>query len=211
MMGMSQVSRWNDVTSVGNIETTMTFDRAEQDMFNPAQTSAMGICAMSRNQAIYGGVYPLIEVLYRNFLLDQPVFALSLSRIGPTADTGGTLSLGSHRRGLRFIPLEQDLRYAGLWAIRGQINGISSRMILASGSPFVILPVVVARSIFNAFGLVVEEYGTSSVSLQSLCHATASDTASMKTAFASRVSSVRSRAILHSVCLFSEAHTWPSP
>ncbi|KAL9933860.1 hypothetical protein V8E36_007518 [Tilletia maclaganii] len=153
IMGMSQVSRWYDVTSVGNIEAMTTFDRAEQAMFNPEQTDAMGICAMST------GALSLTEVLFRSFLLDQPVFAFSLSRIGPTADTGGTLFLGSHRTGLRYVPLEQDLRDAGLWAISGHLNGIYSRMILASGSPLIILPILLAISVFRRLNVVVQRQG----------------------------------------------------
>ncbi|KAL9935155.1 hypothetical protein V8E36_006231 [Tilletia maclaganii] len=158
IMGESQVSRWLDVTSVGNIETMMTFDRAEQDMFNPAQTDARGICAMSR-----GGL-SLIEVLRRNSLLDRPVFAFSLIPFGPNAANAanhrGTLFLGSHRRGLRFVAVEQHPTYARLLAINGLFNGIPSRMILASGSPLIILPIDWARSVFNTLNMVVEDRGT---------------------------------------------------
>ncbi|KAL9936748.1 hypothetical protein V8E36_003983 [Tilletia maclaganii] len=162
-IGERQVSRWRDVTSVGGIQTTTTFDRAEQHIFTSDQTVAMGICAMSRYHTSSGGAYSLIEVLARNSLINQPVFALSLSRLEQTTQTapnGGTLSLGYHRRRLRFSPLEQDPRYAGLWAISGHLNNIPSTMILASGSPFIILPVRLARSIFGTLGLVVEEHDT---------------------------------------------------
>ncbi|KAL9940963.1 hypothetical protein V8E36_000451 [Tilletia maclaganii] len=157
-IGERLVSRWSDVTSVGGIQTTTTFDRAEQEIFTPDQTEAMGICAMSRYRPSSGEPYSLIEVLFRSFQLDQPVFALSLTP--PTIANGGTLSLGNHRPGLRFSPLEQGQRYAGLWAISGQLNGIDSRMVLASGSPFIILPVRLARSIFGTLGLLVEARDT---------------------------------------------------
>ncbi|KAL9939473.1 hypothetical protein V8E36_001290 [Tilletia maclaganii] len=162
--GMSQVSRWRDITTVGGIETYTTFDRAEQRMFTPAQQDAMGICAMSRYHTSSGGVYSLIEVLSRNLLLDRPVFALSLSRPEQTAsitEHGGELSLGDHRTRLRYSPLEQDPHYAGLWAVSGTLNGIVSRMILASGSRFITLPVPLARLIFGRLGLMVEKYGSS--------------------------------------------------
>ncbi|KAL9935184.1 hypothetical protein V8E36_006260 [Tilletia maclaganii] len=154
IMGMSQVSRWYDVTSVGNIEAMATFDRAEQAMFNPEQTDAMGICAMSRAPS------SLMGVLSQGVILDAPVFGLSLSRIGRTADTGGTLSLGWCRRGLRYVPLEQAARYAGLWAIRGDLNGIPWRMILASGSPVIILPIWMVRLIFDDLDVVVQQWDT---------------------------------------------------
>ncbi|KAL9937155.1 hypothetical protein V8E36_004390 [Tilletia maclaganii] len=157
-IGERQVSRWSDVTSVGGIQTTTTFDRAEQQLFSSAQTEAMGICAMSRYRPSSEEPYSLIEMLSRNFQLDEPVFALSLTP--PTIANRGTLSLGHHRTGLRFSPLEQEQRYAGLWAISGRLNGRYSRMVLASGSPFIILPVRLARSIFGTLNLVVEEHGT---------------------------------------------------
>ncbi|KAL9940966.1 hypothetical protein V8E36_000454 [Tilletia maclaganii] len=159
-IGERQVSRWRDVTSVGRIETTTTFDRAEQPIFTPDQTDAMGICAMSRYHTSSGGAYPLIEVLAQNSLINQPVFALSLSRLEQTTPNGGTLSLGHHRRRLQFSPLEQNPHYAGLWAIRGHLNDIPSRMVLASGSPFVILPILLARLVFHRLELMVEENDT---------------------------------------------------
>ncbi|KAL9936978.1 hypothetical protein V8E36_004213 [Tilletia maclaganii] len=161
--GVSVVSRWRDVMTVGGIETITTLDRGENHMFDPTWNAAMGICAMSRYDSSSGGALSMIEVLTGRQLLDRPVFAFSLSRLGQTTqvtENGGILSLGYHRRSVRFSPLEQDPRYAGLWAISGHLNSISSRMILASGCPFIILPVQLARSIFDAHGLLVEEYGT---------------------------------------------------
>ncbi|KAL9939474.1 hypothetical protein V8E36_001291 [Tilletia maclaganii] len=163
-IGMSLVSRWRDVTAVGGIETYTTFDRAEQRMFTPTQQDAMGICAMSRYHTSAGGVYSLIEVLHQSRLLDRPVFAFSLVRLERSIQTlehGGMLYLGSHCRGLRFVSLDQDPRYAGLWAISGQLNDIYWRMILASGSSFIVLPAALAVYTFGRLGLVVEEDGSS--------------------------------------------------
>ncbi|KAL9933140.1 hypothetical protein V8E36_007858 [Tilletia maclaganii] len=173
IMGMSQVSRWRDVTSVGGINTMTTFDRSEQHLITPAQPAAMGICAMSRHHTSFGGPYTLIEVLSQHQLRNKPVFALSFFRLEQTTLTtehGGLLSLGLHRRGLRFLPLEQDLRYAGLWAISGHLNGIYSRMILASGSPFIVLPVTFARQIFDRPGLVIEQYGSTLIAKYACAH-----------------------------------------
>ncbi|KAL9939477.1 hypothetical protein V8E36_001294 [Tilletia maclaganii] len=163
IMGMSLVSRWRDVTSVGGTATYTTFDRAEQRMVIPAQPNAMGICAMSRYHPSSGGPYTLIEMLFRDRIIGQPVFAISLGRLEQTAPTiahRGTLSVGSRRSRVRFVPLEQHPRYDRLWAISGQLNGITSRMILASGSPFIVLPAALARYVFGRLGLVIEEYGS---------------------------------------------------
>ncbi|KAL9932821.1 hypothetical protein V8E36_008520 [Tilletia maclaganii] len=155
---VSQVSRWRDFTSIGGIGTAATIDLAWQPIFDSSETEALGVCAMSRGDISSSRPLPVIKEFVRARLLDRPVFAFSLSRLRQPQTSGGEITLGSHRRNLRFALLEADPRYAGLWAVSGVFNDFESKMILDSGSSFIVIPAWEATRIFNNLGLVIEQH-----------------------------------------------------
>ncbi|KAL9934178.1 hypothetical protein V8E36_007260 [Tilletia maclaganii] len=154
----SQISRWRDFVRIGDIGARTTFHRAQEPIFDPTKTNAMGICALSRFGGLAGRPLSLIEEFSRADVIDRPVFAFALSRVGQTVPSGGWLFLGFHRRSVHFAALDSDPRYAGLWAVRGSLNEIFSTMVLDTVSTFIVLPLEQARSIFDSFGLVAEQY-----------------------------------------------------
>ncbi|KAL9932616.1 hypothetical protein V8E36_008733 [Tilletia maclaganii] len=156
----SQMSRWRDFVGIGNLVAKITFDRAQEPMFNPTRTDAMGICALSRFDGLGGRPLSVIEELSRGRLLDLPVFAFALSRSGQKAPNGGWLFFGFHRRGLRFADLDRDPRYAGLWAVHGSLNGVASTMVLDTVSNLIVLPVRHASDIFARLGLRVVRHNS---------------------------------------------------
>ena len=124
-----RVSRWRDFTSIGEIGATATIDVAQQPIFDSSETEARGVCAMSRGGTPSGRPFSVIQEFARSQLLDRAVFIFSLSRLRQPHTSGGVITLGSHRSDLKFAALETGPRYAGLWVVKGRLNGFESKMV----------------------------------------------------------------------------------
>ncbi|KAL9933885.1 hypothetical protein V8E36_006967 [Tilletia maclaganii] len=125
--------------------------------------------SFSRHHDVSPNPVPPIYKMQQRLLLDRSLFAFSLPRAAhfeEYPETEGKLTIGAIdysacNEALRYNQVILSARYQDLWVVRGMVNRVRSRMILDTGSSFIVLPLSMARVVFTGLGLRTEEYGTS--------------------------------------------------
>ncbi|KAL9939865.1 hypothetical protein V8E36_001682 [Tilletia maclaganii] len=165
---MSEVTRWNDIISIGGLSVRATFGRIEDPIIDSLQTSSAGILAFSRHDLRSPHPAPPIYEMQRGNLLDDSLFAFSYPRAarhGSPPEAPGKLTIGEVDRSachsqLRYTSFERDLRYRNLWATRGTINGNAGVMVLDTSAAFILLPMEIAEPFFAHLGMITEAFGS---------------------------------------------------
>ncbi|KAL9931284.1 hypothetical protein V8E36_009891 [Tilletia maclaganii] len=166
---MTEMVRWEDLISIAGLNALATFDRSEQPIFYPSESAAGGMLAFSKHGPTCENPLPPIYVMQQEQHLDRPVFSFSLPRsqhFGGPLEADGKLTIGEYDRGrrfeaLRYSPVEPEEDFKYLWATRGKLNDHPGIMILNTGAAFIMLPMQLARTLFDELDLWTEEIGSS--------------------------------------------------
>ncbi|KAL9932612.1 hypothetical protein V8E36_008729 [Tilletia maclaganii] len=150
----SEAACWRDTISFAGLSIQSTFFQGQNRIFDPSLTAADGVVSFSRHDSSSQNAPPPIYEMQESLLLDRPLFAFSLPHAARRLPTDGRLTVGAIDRSaysdsLRYSSVESQPPYQNLWAVRGAINGRESMMVLDTGSPFIILPMQIARSVYD--------------------------------------------------------------
>ncbi|KAL9933874.1 hypothetical protein V8E36_007532 [Tilletia maclaganii] len=151
---VSEAACWRDIMSIARLSVQSTFFQGQHHILDPSSTAADGVVSFSRHHLLSQNPAPPIYEMHQDLLLDRPLFAFSLPHAARRLLTDGVLTLGAIDRNaftgsLRYSPVEWQARYQNFWAVRGKLNGRERVMIFDTGSPFIILPIQLARAVFE--------------------------------------------------------------
>ncbi|KAL9934502.1 hypothetical protein V8E36_006958 [Tilletia maclaganii] len=151
---VSEAACWRDTMSIASLSVRSTFFQGQHHILDPSSTAADGVVSFSRHHLLSQNPAPPIYEMHHALLLDRSLFAFSLPHAARRLPTDGFLTLGAIDRtaftgSLRYSPVEWQARYQNLWAVRGKLNGRERVMIFDTSSPFIVLPIQLARAVFN--------------------------------------------------------------
>ncbi|KAL9940876.1 hypothetical protein V8E36_000364 [Tilletia maclaganii] len=170
----SRMARLNDIVSIDGLTVRSTFVLSEERLFRHSAPAVDGTLSFARcDLRSYIPASPIYE-MRQGELLARAVFSFSFPRAGHfelpfQADgklTIGAIEPSAYGGVIRYSHIESAPRYQNLWASHGSINGQESVMIFDTGSPFILVPKVLARVLFSRLNLWVEDFENSLIAKQ---------------------------------------------